>query len=111
MLALLFRAPGCGCSVHPAFPAPSFFGRTVFAQLGHRAAGSRSRICDQDAVIASEAKQPISPRKERTDCFVAALLAMTLCDRTLFGCLTIESGILHRTASSRLDLHAADQRG
>jgi len=27
-------------------------------------------------VIASEAKQSISPRKERTDCFVASLLAM-----------------------------------
>jgi hypothetical protein len=29
------------------------------------------------AVIASEAKQSILPRKERMDCFVAALLAMT----------------------------------
>src|SRR6266700_4473958 len=29
------------------------------------------------AVIASEAKQSIAPRKERMDCFVAALLAMT----------------------------------
>src|SRR3982074_285954 len=29
------------------------------------------------AVIASEAKQSISPRKERMDCFVAPLLAMT----------------------------------
>src|SRR6266702_6085960 len=29
------------------------------------------------AVIASEAKQSISPQKERMDCFVAALLAMT----------------------------------
>src|SRR6266700_6892827 len=29
------------------------------------------------AVIASEAKQSILPRKERVDCFVAALLAMT----------------------------------
>jgi hypothetical protein len=28
-------------------------------------------------VIASEAKQSISPRKERMDCFVALLLAMT----------------------------------
>jgi hypothetical protein len=28
-------------------------------------------------VIASEAKQSLSPRKERMDCFVAALLAMT----------------------------------
>jgi len=29
------------------------------------------------AVIASEAKQSITPRKERLDCFVAVLLAMT----------------------------------
>src|ERR1039458_4813977 len=29
------------------------------------------------AVIASEAKQSISPRNERMDCFVASLLAMT----------------------------------
>jgi hypothetical protein len=29
-------------------------------------------------VIASEAKQSISPSKERMDCFVASLLAMTL---------------------------------
>jgi hypothetical protein len=29
------------------------------------------------AVIASEAKQSIKPRKERVDCFVASLLAMT----------------------------------
>jgi hypothetical protein len=28
-------------------------------------------------VIASEAKQSIVPRKERMDCFVASLLAMT----------------------------------
>jgi hypothetical protein len=30
-----------------------------------------------DAVIASEAKQSISPRKEGIDCFVASLLEMT----------------------------------
>jgi hypothetical protein len=29
-------------------------------------------------VIASEAKQSIAPRKEKMDCFVAALLAMTV---------------------------------
>jgi hypothetical protein len=31
----------------------------------------------QRFVIASEAKQSIVPRKERMDCFVATLLAMT----------------------------------
>jgi hypothetical protein len=34
-------------------------------------------------VIASEAKQSISQRKERMDCFVATLLAMTVIER---GC-------------------------
>jgi hypothetical protein len=32
---------------------------------------------EKQAVIASEAKQSISPHKERMDCFVASLLAMT----------------------------------
>jgi hypothetical protein len=31
-------------------------------------------------VIASEAKQSISPRNGRMDCFVASLLAMTACN-------------------------------
>ena len=35
------------------------------------------RISDIQAVIASEAKQSISPQQERMDCFVASLLAMT----------------------------------
>jgi hypothetical protein len=34
-------------------------------------------------VIASEAKQSISPRKERMDCFVATLLAMTIWAMTI----------------------------
>jgi hypothetical protein len=32
---------------------------------------------DKETVIASAAKQSISPREERMDCFVASLLAMT----------------------------------
>jgi hypothetical protein len=32
---------------------------------------------NSETVIASEAKQSIVPRKERMDCFVASLLAMT----------------------------------
>jgi len=39
-------------------------------------------IATAETVIASEAKQSISPRKERVDCFVALLLAMTV---TIFG--------------------------
>jgi hypothetical protein len=35
-------------------------------------------------VIASEAKQSISPRKERMDCFVATLLAMTAPHPSIF---------------------------
>jgi hypothetical protein len=33
---------------------------------------------DSPFVIASEAKQSMPPRKERMDCFVASLLAMTM---------------------------------
>jgi len=43
---------------------------------------SRSPFCLASllirAVIASEAKQSILPRKERLDCFVASLLGMTM---------------------------------
>jgi hypothetical protein len=38
--------------------------------------GENAMAC-LDTVIASAAKQSIAPRKERKDCFVAALLAMT----------------------------------
>jgi hypothetical protein len=41
------------------------------------------------AVIASEAKQSISPRKGRMDCF--ASLAMTVSGPPVIGCLKIES--------------------
>jgi hypothetical protein len=37
----------------------------------------REREC-VSSVIASEAKQSISPHEERMDCFVASLLAMTV---------------------------------
>ena len=38
----------------------------------------RIQFSNSAAVIASEAKQSISPRKGRMDCFVASLLAMTV---------------------------------
>jgi hypothetical protein len=44
-------------------------------------------------VIASEAKQSISPRKERMDCF--ASLAMTALQLKRLGCLKIESVAMH----------------
>src|SRR3954451_15370961 len=66
-----------GCSVHPAFPAPSFF---LGEKFMHDPGASRRGIAKvylEFHVIASEAKQSISPRKGRMDCFVATLLAMT----------------------------------
>jgi hypothetical protein len=56
--------------------------RTNASQVSHRP-NLHSIIRAEDAlrplnVIASGAKQSISPRKERMDCFVASLLAMTL---------------------------------
>ncbi len=39
---VFYRTRGCGCSEHPAFPAPSvFFGRMDFAQLGRLAPRDR----------------------------------------------------------------------
>jgi hypothetical protein len=53
---------------------PLLFGRRIHARLGRIA----PRDCETAfAVIASEAKQSISPLEERMDCFVASLLAMT----------------------------------
>ncbi|WP_212034187.1 hypothetical protein, partial [Bradyrhizobium sp. JYMT SZCCT0428] len=61
------RAPGLPCAL-------VFEGKEFLAKLGRNA----SRECESmSAVIASEAKQSMAPRKERMDCFVASLLAMT----------------------------------
>jgi hypothetical protein len=56
------------------------------------------------AVIASEAKQSISLRKERLDCFVASLLAMTVeplrhCERSkAIHAARRKAGLLHHFA-------------
>src|SRR3981189_2879674 len=44
---------------------------------GRSAADFWGKTLIRPTVIASEAKQSISPRKESVDCFVASLLAMT----------------------------------
>jgi len=62
---------GCGCNGHPAFPTPSLGGRFINASGAWRGEGVNVRL----DVIASAAKQSISPRKGRMDCFAA--LAMT----------------------------------
>src|ERR1700686_4054962 len=54
----------------------ALLGREVLAKLGRMA--PRELYACLETVIASEAKQSISPRKERMDCFVASLLAMTI---------------------------------
>jgi hypothetical protein len=62
------RAPGIPCALF------IFGGEEILANLGRIASREREGV---SSVIASEAKQSISPRKERMDCFVALLLAMT----------------------------------
>src|SRR3981189_3701141 len=62
---------GRGCNGHPAFPTPSLGGSFINASGALR--GEDANVCLD--VIASEAKQSISPRKGRMDCFAA--LAMT----------------------------------
>src|SRR3981081_330773 len=48
----------------------------IFLHISGASCREGAKAC-LDTVIASEAKQSIAPRKERMDCFVAALLAMT----------------------------------
>src|SRR6266536_3294005 len=88
MLVCAFFCATCtrdrGCSVHPAFPAPSLLrGRQRFAKLGQNMPREREcmfpRHCER-----SEAIQPSACSD--MDCFVASLLAMTA-----EGCLKIES--------------------
>jgi len=76
MLVCAFLSASCtrdrGCSKHPAFPAPSlFWAKRYGATRANHAAGMRTCI---PHVIASEAKQSISPRKDRW----IASLAMTV---------------------------------
>src|SRR5712672_2456949 len=75
-----------GCSGHPAFPTPSEGGSFINASGAWR--GEVANVCL--AVIASEAKQSISPRKGRMDCFVASLLATTALHLNRRGCLNFD---------------------
>ena len=61
-----------GCIVRPAFPTPSLGERFINASGAWRGEVVNVRL----VVIASAAKQSISPRKGRMDCFAA--LAMTV---------------------------------
>ena len=77
MLVCVFLCTYCtrdrGCSAHPVFPAPSDFrGRNDHARLGRIVPRERETMPEILTVIASEAKQSISPRQERMDCFVAS---------------------------------------
>jgi hypothetical protein len=63
------RAPGIPCALL------SIEGGKLIADLGRNAPRDRKGV---SSVIASEAKQSISPHEERMDCFVTlTLLAMT----------------------------------
>ena len=91
---------GCGCSGHPAFPAPSI-GRKIHAMTrAHRAAGPRTRIwiprhCEPTGranarPMTGSAKQSIFLFAATMDCF--APLAMTTLQTELsLSCLKIES--------------------
>src|SRR5229473_1192112 len=70
----------------------ALFGRKINQRLGRIARREVASVCLELrlAVIASEAKQSISPRKGRMDCF--ASLAMTALQ--LSCCLKIESALL-----------------
>jgi hypothetical protein len=46
--------------------------------VGPPLTATRGALAQARSVIASEAKQSIWPHKERMDCFVASLLAMTV---------------------------------
>src|SRR6267154_1488445 len=61
---------GRGCNGHPAFPTPSSGERFINGSGALR--GEVVKLCLD--VIASGAKQSISPRKGRMDCFVAEFI-------------------------------------
>src|SRR5882724_5505054 len=75
---VLFRTRGCGCSGHPAFPAPSV-GRKFHAQLGriaprdrgvapHYSSSPRTRLCENsDVELARRISVSISSLW-KTDC-------------------------------------------
>jgi len=68
MLVCVFLSALCtrdrGCSVHPAFPAPSFGGRT-FMQTSGAPCREKGEVTSDVVVIASEAKQSIPPLADR----------------------------------------------
>jgi hypothetical protein len=85
---------GCGCSGHPAFPAPSNGAKDSMQQLGRIAPRGAKSYAD---VIASEAKQSIFLFVCDMDCFAEPVigrrfaptrwLAMTV---SRFGCFKID---------------------
>jgi hypothetical protein len=91
---ILFRTRGCGCIGHPAFPAPSFPGRTIFAKLGRLAPRDRGVVFEIEATsllwsdlsaVAPRAKAEATKQSSflcrgEMDCF--APLAMTLRGRS-----------------------------
>jgi hypothetical protein len=69
------EAAGASSARHSLRPL-IFQGQEFKANLARNKRRDRGHVCGN--VIASEAKQSISPRKGRMDCFVALLLAMTM---------------------------------
>src|SRR6266446_10646345 len=54
-----FRTRGCGCSWHPAFPAPLFCEAKDLVQLGLIAPRDRRRVCPTSLQGAKRTKQSI----------------------------------------------------
>jgi hypothetical protein len=85
-------ARGCGCSGHPAFPAPSVFEGQRSVQLGRIAPRDGGCMSGFDVIARSESDEAIRTASawRILDCF--ASLAMTQ-NRLRPGCLKIESEI------------------
>jgi hypothetical protein len=82
---------GCGCGGHPAFPAPSVFLGERFLHNSGETRREGANACHESVIARSEAtKQSILPLPGKMDCF--ASLAMTVCNRTVSGCLRLNQG-------------------
>src|ERR1700741_3626375 len=103
LVCILFcanRTRDRGCSAHPVFPAPSVFESGKFpAKLGRIAPREGGFMSFN--VIASEAKQSISPRKERLDCFAELVIGRHFAPTRWFSMTWIGRGVLGPALSRR----------
>jgi hypothetical protein len=93
---------GCGCTAHPAFPAPSdFFGPNDLQNFG-RLAPRECEVLSINVIARSSCDEAIHSSCGEMDCFVASLLAMTVLRAELnrIGCLKIESKLAGRNSAA-----------